>query len=229
LDDFVTNNRAHNELEQLVNQIDFDSEHYYNLYFEPTDDLPSEDVAAEIWTNLSSLMADVGKLRGEFARMRRGVDELRLPAIEAVGLDSVAEQLRSVEQRLRPLAEQASKPAEDESRVKRLLKDLLAVLDTLDRVFELVAAQPSSVGEGLRTGLDSLYRLFQETLERYGLEQMQVEAGSQFDPHEHLAMGVEANAELADGTVSRVMLKGYRLAEKPLRTAQVVVVKNRPA
>lgn len=217
---------THEFLELLIQQIDFDSEHYYNLYFEPADDLPPEDVAAEIWTNLSSLMSDVGKLRGELARMRRGVEEIRLPAIEAVGLDSVADQLRSLELKLRPLAEQAHQPADDEERSKRLLKDLLAVLDTLDRVFELMEAQPSAVGEGLRTGLISLYQLFQETLARYGLEQMQIEAGSRFDPHEQLAMGTEPRKELADGMVSRVLLKGYRLQGKPLRTAQVVVVKN---
>jgi molecular chaperone GrpE len=226
LDNTVIDNRKTDALERLVSQIDFDSEHYYNLYFEPTDDLPSEDVAAEVWTNLSSLMADVGKLRGELARMRRGVEELRMPAIEAVGLDGVAEQLRGLELRLRPLTEAAGKPAEEESRATRVLKDLLAVLDTLDRVFELVEAQPDSVSEGVRKGLDSLYRLFQESLQRHGLEQMPLAAGSKFDPHEHLAMGIEPNAELADGTVSRVMLKGYRLAGKPLRTAQVVVVKN---
>jgi len=222
----VIDNRKSDVLERLVSQIDFDSEHYYNLYFEPTDDVPSEDVAAEVWTNLSSLMADVGKLRGELARMRRGVEELRMPAIEAVGLDSVVEQLRGLELRLRPLTDAAGKPAEDESRAKRILKDLLAVLDTLDRIFELVAAQPDSISDGVRTGLDSLYRLFQESMERHGLEQMQLAAGSTFNPHEHLAMGIEPNAELADGAVSRVMLKGYTLAGKPLRTAQVVVVKN---
>jgi molecular chaperone GrpE len=222
----VRRDGTHEVLELLIQQIDFDSEHYYNLYFEPADDLPPEDVAAEVWTNLSSLMADVGKLRGELARMRRGVEQIQMPAIEAVGLDSVVAQLRSLETRLKPVAEQAARPAEEESQVRRLLKDLLAVLDTLDRVFELVEAQPMTVSEGLRTGLTSLYQLFQETLGRYGLEQMQIAAGSRFDPHEQLAMGTEPHAELADGTVSRVMLKGYRLKDKPLRTAQVVVVKN---
>jgi len=222
----VTNDATHEVLELLIQQIDFDSEHYYNLYFEPADDIPPDDVAAEVWTNLSSLMSDVGKLRGELARMRRGVEEIRMPAIEAVGLEGVVEQLRSLELRLKPLAEQTQAPADEESRTKRLLKDLLAVLDTLDRVFELMAAQPSAVGEGLRTGLVSLYQLFQETLARYGLEQMAIEAGSRFDPHEQLAMGTEPRTELADGMVSRVLLKGYRLHGKPLRTAQVVVVKN---
>ena len=213
-------------LTQLVSQIDFDSERYYNLYFESAEELPLADVSTEIWANLSSLVADLGKQRGELARLRRGIEELRMPAIETVGLDKVVEQLHSVETRLRSVADKKVAANEDESRVKRVLKDMLNVLDTLDRVFELITAQPDSVSEGVHTGLRSLYRLFQESLGRYVLEQMQIEPGSTFDPNEQMAMGTEPQAELNNGSVSRVLLKGYRLEGKPLRTAQVVVVKN---
>lgn len=212
-------------LAQLVRQIDFASEHYYNLYFEAAGEAPPVDVSAEAWANLSALTADIGKLRNELSRLRRGVEELRMPAIEAVGLDRVADGLRSVEARLKPLADLPSQ-AEEESRVRRLLKDLLLVIDTLDRVFELAQSQPGAISEGVRTGLESLYHLARETLARHGLTQFEVKPGDAFNPHEQLAMGTEVRADMSDGTVSRVMLRGYRLGKQILRTAQVVVVKN---
>lgn len=216
---------ANEALARLVRQIDFASEHYYNLYFEAAGEAPPVDVSAEAWTNLSALTADIGKLRNELSRLRRGVEELRMPAIEAIGLDRVADELRNVEARLKPLSDLPAQ-AEEDSRVKRLLKDLLQVFDTLDRVFELAQSQPGAISEGVRTGLESLYHLARETLARHGLTQLEVRPGDAFNPHEQLAMGTEPRADLSDGKVSRVLLQGYRIGDQILRTAQVVVVKS---
>jgi molecular chaperone GrpE (heat shock protein) len=223
LDDAVSRRRPTGELERLIAEIDFDSEHYYNLYSEPdTAEIPV-DLAGETWTNLSTITADQAKLRGELARLRMAMEQLRLPAVETVGLDKVADQLRGLEMRLRPLSEILSQP-EDEGRFKRILKDLLVVLDTLDRVFELTAQQPGQVSEGVMRGLNSVYQLLMDTLARHGLKVMEI--GPEFDPHRHMAMGTEPNPALPNGAVSRVMLKGFELNGQVLRTAQVVVVKN---
>jgi hypothetical protein len=219
----VRHQRNPGELSRLIAEIDFDSERYYNLYSEPDEAEIPVDLAGETWTNLSTLTADQAKLRGELARLRMAMEQLRLPAVEAVGLDKVADQLRGLETRLRPLSEILSQP-EDEGRFKRVLKDLLVVLDTLDRVFELMAQQPGQVSEGVQRGLSSVYQLMLDTLARHGLKVMEI--GTQFDPHRHMAMGTEPNTALPDGAVSRVMLKGFELNGKVLRTAQVVVVKN---
>ena len=212
-------------LRRLVEQIDFDSERYYNLYFESAESVPPVDIGAEVWTNLSSLTADLNKLRGEFARMRHGVEQLRMPAIETVGLDRVAEQLRSLESRLRPLAEVLSQ-AKGDDEARRLLKDLMTVMDALDRVFELIEAQPGSVPEGVEKGLRSIYALLSEVLARHDLRQMSVAVGGEFDPRQHMAMGTEPHESFADGTISRVLLKGYMLGDQVFRTAQVVLVKS---
>ena len=212
-------------LKQLIRQIDFTSERFFNLYFDSSPELPPANVTGEVWTNLSSLTADLGKLRGEFARLRRGVEDLRLPAIEAVGLDRVLEQLRSLDTRLRPLT---AKPAtgEDESRLKRLLKDFLPVVDTIDRIFELMDKQPDTVSSSLRVGLESLNQLISETLGRHGLRVIELKLADQFDPHTQMAMSTEESTTLPDGTVSQVLTKGYLLGDQVLRSAQVVVVRN---
>ena len=215
------------ELERLVAEIDFDSERYYNLYAQPGAGLPTGEPAQEAWTNLAALTADLGKFRGEIARLRRGVETLRLPAIEAAGLDTVAAQLRSLESALRNVAQRSEQQGEDEGQLKRLLKDLLGVADALDRVEELVDKQPAAVPEGVRRGLLSVRQLLLDTLGRRGLKPL--EADGAFNPHEQMAMGTEPCPGRADGEVSRVLLRGYMLNEQILRTAQVVVVKNEAA
>jgi hypothetical protein len=213
-------------LGSLISQIDFDSEHYYNLYFGPAEELPQAGLSDEIWSNLSTLTADLNKMRGELSRMRRSVEELRMPAIEMVGLDKLAEQLRGLETKMRPLSDVLSRPA-DEGQAKRLLKDVLMVIDALDRVFDLADQQPQSISEGMLRGLKSVYDLLMQTLAKHGLQP--VEVGRQFDPHQQIAMGTEPNPELPDGSVSRVLARGFLLNGQILRTAQVVVVKNAPA
>ncbi len=211
------------QLARLIAEIDFSNEQYYNLF--PVEDSvqPSPDLSSEVWTNVSSVMADVGKLRGELSRLRMGIEQLRMPAIEAVGLDKTAEQLRSLEMKIRPLGQLMSRQEED-SQVKRVLKDLLTAVDSMDRVFELMERQPDSIPQGVLTGLKSVYQLMQDSFTRHGLKQMQI--GESFDPHLHLAMGTEPNPGKPDGEISRILLKGYTYGDQVFRTAQVVVVKN---
>jgi molecular chaperone GrpE len=213
-------------LSRLQAQIDFAEDQYYNLYFEAEPPALAPDLASEAWTGLSNLTADMTKLRGELYRLSRGVEQLRLPAIEAVGLDKVAEQLRSLEVRLRPLGELLSRGEED-GKVKRLLQGLLDVVDSLDRVFELLERQGEAMSQGMLSGLKSVYQLLLSALARAGLEPMEV--GTEFDPHRHLAMGTEPNPDLPGGAVSRVLLKGYMWNGQVFRTAQVVVVRNEMA
>jgi len=212
-------------LVRLISEIDFDSERYYNLYFGSAEELPQAEINEEIGFNLSALTSDLNKMRGEVSRMRRAVEELRLPALEAVGLDKVLEQLKGLEIRLRPLSEVLAN-RDEEGLVKRFLKDLLQVVDTLDRVFELAEQQPQSVSEGVWRGLKSVYDLQMQTLARYGLEP--VEVGDVFNPHQQKAMGTEPSPGKQDGAVSRVLQRGYLFKGQILRTAQVVVVKNAP-
>ena len=211
------------ELSRLIAEIDFSSEQYYNLFPVEEAGLPAADLSTEVWTNVSSVMADVAKLRGELSRLRMGVEQLRMPAIEAVGLDKTVEQLRSLEIKLRPLDQLLSRPQED-SQLRKLLKDMLIAVDSLDRVFDLMEHQPDSIPQGMLTGLKSVYQLIMDSLARHGLQQMKID--TLFDPHLHLAMGTEPNAERKDGEISRILVKGFMLGETVFRTAQVVVVKN---
>jgi hypothetical protein len=213
-------------LARLIDGLDFSREEYIDLYPGAGGmTVTAEDLDAEIWTNVSALGADLTKVRGELARLRSGVETLRMPAVEAIGLDKLADTMRSIEARLKPLAAPPGpQKTEDDARLLRILKELLVVCDTLERVLELMDSQPGSVSDSVATGLRSVYQLLIDNFTRSGVKQAPL--SGPFDPHIHLAVGTEPNPELPSGNLSRVLQRGYYYNDQVLRTAQVVVVKN---
>ena len=74
-------------LKRLIAEIDFNEERYYNLYSGGETAASGTDLSREAWVSLQSFMADFSKLRAELYRLSRGVEQIQMPAIEAVGLD----------------------------------------------------------------------------------------------------------------------------------------------
>jgi molecular chaperone GrpE len=100
---------------------------------------------------------------------------------------------------------------------ERLVKELLPVLDDLERALEAAAQhEEAKLEEGVRL----VYRELVEALAREGL--VEVETDGQFDPHVHEAL-VSQPSEREDGSVIEVLQKGYRLGDRVLRPARVVV------
>ena len=100
---------------------------------------------------------------------------------------------------------------------ERLVKELLPVLDDLERALEAAAQhEEAKLEEGVRL----VHRELVEALAREGL--VEVETDGQFDPHVHEAL-VSQPSEREDGSVIEVLQKGYRLGDRVLRPARVVV------
>jgi molecular chaperone GrpE len=100
---------------------------------------------------------------------------------------------------------------------ERLVKELLPVLDDLERALEAAAQhEEAKLEEGVRL----VHRELVEALAREGL--VEVETDGQFDPHVHEAL-VSQPSEQEDGSVIEVLQKGYRLGDRVLRPARVVV------
>ena len=100
---------------------------------------------------------------------------------------------------------------------ERLVKELLLVLDDLERALEAAAQhEEAKLEEGVRL----VHRELVEALAREGL--VEVETDGQFDPHVHEAL-VSQPSEQEDGSVIEVLQKGYRLGDRVLRPARVVV------
>jgi molecular chaperone GrpE len=100
---------------------------------------------------------------------------------------------------------------------ERLVKELLPVLDDLERALEAAAQhEEAKLEEGVRL----VHRELVEALAREGL--VEVETDGQFDPHVHEAL-LSQPSEQEDGSVMEVLQKGYRLGDRVLRPARVVV------
>ncbi len=81
-----------------------------------------------------------------------------------------------------------------------------------------VQADPIQIVEGLRM----VRAMLQGTLERHGLAEVAAQDAS-FDPNQHEAVGIDAEAEAEAGTITKVLQAGYKIGDKVLRAARVVV------
>ena len=101
---------------------------------------------------------------------------------------------------------------------ERLLNELLPVLDDLERALEAAAEhEEAKLEEGVRLVHRSLLAL----VERHGLSEIETEGA--FDPHVHEALLSQPGEGADEGSVLQVLQKGYRLGDKVLRPARVIV------
>ncbi|HEY7693186.1 MAG TPA: nucleotide exchange factor GrpE [Gaiellaceae bacterium] len=116
-----------------------------------------------------------------------------------------------------------------------LVKELLPVLDDLERA--LVAAEerraciaagqspaasaPEELEAKLEDGVRLVHRALAAVLARVGLAE--IETDGAFDPHVHEALLAQPVDGAEPGSVVQVLQKGYRLGDRVLRPARVVV------
>jgi molecular chaperone GrpE len=103
---------------------------------------------------------------------------------------------------------------------ERLLKDFLPVADNLERALDHADALDAKVViEGVRL----VQKILTQALGKHGVTGFSA-VGAPFDPALHEAL-MQQDSELAPGTVVAEMAKGYKLHERLLRPAAVVVAK----
>src|SRR4029450_748700 len=99
---------------------------------------------------------------------------------------------------------------------ERLVKELLPVLDDLERALEAAAEHEEAK---LEDGVRLVHRELQEALAKEGLQE--IETNGHFDPHVHEAL-LSQPSEREEGAILEVLQKGYRLGDRVLRPARVV-------
>jgi molecular chaperone GrpE len=107
----------------------------------------------------------------------------------------------------------------------KVLKEMLPVVDNLERAVEHAekSGEPGAVVDGVRLVL----RQFLTSFER--VDVTPVDAANQpFDPNLHEAISQQETDEFPPGTVVQVLQRGYRLGDRLLRPALVVVAKAKP-
>lgn len=103
-----------------------------------------------------------------------------------------------------------------------VLKDVLAVLDDIDRA--LAAAQNSS-DQALVQGITLVRTRLVEALERHGCRLIDAQ-GAEFNPAQHEAIMMQPSADQPAGTVLHVAQPGYTLHERVIRPAKVIVARS---
>ena len=100
---------------------------------------------------------------------------------------------------------------------ERLVKELLPVLDDLERA--LGAAEQHEEAK-LEDGVRLVHRSLADALSREGLAEINTDG--KFDPHVHEALLTQPS-EAEEGSVIEVLQRGYKLGDRVLRPARVVV------
>lgn len=101
-----------------------------------------------------------------------------------------------------------------------LLRDLIPLLDNLDRALE--AARRRGDAASVVSGVELVQREFLRVLGRHGVTRYSA-VGEPFDPTRHEAVARVASADAKPGTVASEQLPGYLLHDRVLRPALVAV------
>lgn len=102
-----------------------------------------------------------------------------------------------------------------------LLGDLLESLDNFDRTVEAstTATDVKSISDGIKMINNNLVKMLED---KYGLKGYGAE-GDEFNPEEHEAIGRVEEEGVEKQTLKQVYLKGYKLKERIIRHAKVMV------
>ncbi len=105
---------------------------------------------------------------------------------------------------------------------EELLRDLLPIFDNLERA----AAHTGSATDvqSLADGIEMVMRQFSDTLGKLGIERIE-SVGKPFDPALHEAIQHMETVEHPPGSVAAEVQAGYRMGERLVRPAMVVVAK----
>lgn len=147
---------------------------------------------------LSALQADLDKMRDQALRAQADLDNYR---------------------------KRAAREKEDAVRYANsaFLERLIPIIDNFE--LGLSAARTETQAGAIVSGLDMVARQFGDFLKSSGVEVIDAEGGK-FDPHVHEALAQEASDEVEEGHVVRQIRKGFKLKDRLIRPANVIVSKG---
>ena len=101
---------------------------------------------------------------------------------------------------------------------ERLVRELLPILDDLERALE--AAERHEEAQ-LVEGVKLVEQALRTALHKEGL--VEIETDGAFDPHVHEALLTKPSDHVEPGSVLEVVQRGYRVGDKVVRPARVIV------
>ena len=102
-----------------------------------------------------------------------------------------------------------------------IIVKLLDNIDNLERA-ENASAETKNF-DALVEGVNMILRNLKYMLSEEGVEEVEADEGVQFNPYEHQAMMTEEKDDLDNDVIVQVFQKGYKLKDRVLRPAMVIV------
>jgi molecular chaperone GrpE len=106
-----------------------------------------------------------------------------------------------------------------------LIQQLLPVLDNFDMALATAQTSPADNAQSLQAGIAMICQQLKNALAESGLEPVDA-LGQEFDPNWHEAVSQTETDEVPEGHVVQQLRKGYKLRDRLLRPASVVVAKK---
>ena len=173
---------------------------------------------------------DEGGAKGPPSRGAKAPN-VKLPSEENEELhaenEKLQESLTRLSADLENLRRRALKEREDAFRYghENLVKDLLGSVDNLERaVAHGQSREDGGDFESMLQGVELVQRELLAALSKHGVERIEAD-GAPFDPTEHEAMAQKEDDSVPAHTVVEVYQAGYKLRDRLLRPARVVVSK----
>ena len=105
---------------------------------------------------------------------------------------------------------------------QNLVKDLLVTVDNLERAIEHGEGGDERSLDGIVQGVELVHRELLAALAKYGVSAIEA-LREPFDPNLHEAVGQVPSDECSPNTVIEVLEKGYRIHDRMVRPARVIV------
>ena len=105
--------------------------------------------------------------------------------------------------------------------LEKFIAELLPVRDSMEMGVRAAREEGAEIGK-IREGMELTLKMLDTVLEKFGVEEIDPQ-GQRFDPEWHQAMSTQPAPEVEPNTVLTVVQKGYRLNDRLVRPALVIV------
>ena len=193
---------------------------------------PEGDQTLEAFSRKDGLPTDEHDSAGSDAETGSAVDsgeEDEADEWEALRAENA--RLRDESLRAYADAENARKRAQTEiSNARRFAlegfaSELLNVRDSLDLAKSVDLDGAEGVVERVVEGLELTLKQLDSAFEQFSVFEISPEVGDKLDPESHQAMTLAPSSDVAPNHICQVIQKGYRLHDRLLRPARVIVAK----
>jgi molecular chaperone GrpE len=168
---------------------------------------PEEEMGGE-----AAAKAKLKKLRDELEAVKKERQEY-LDGWQRAKADAINQK--------KELAVSAERSAE--RKIEAFAEDIFPALDSFDMAAQSEAW--SQIDDGWRSGMERVQSQLLEALRGNGIERFG-KVGEAYDPHLHEAAGEAEDVAGEPGSIVRILRYGYRIGERVVRPAQVIIKKH---